>query len=70
MANFVKSTLDRERTKVAPMLKQKKVETRNKNAVKPIVKPTEPVKSENVSEGIKTIYLTERQVKFLKENNI
>lgn len=68
MAHFVKSTLDRERTKVSPVLKQKKVETRNKNAVKPTVKPTQPVKSENVSESIKIIYINENQINILNKN--
>ena len=67
MAHFVKSTLDRERTKVSPVLKQKKIETRNKNAVKPIVKPTQPVKSENVSENKKIIYVNENQINIINK---
>ena len=44
MANFARNTLNRERTQVEPVLKQKKVETRNKNAVKPNINPMKPIK--------------------------
>lgn len=47
MAMFVKNTLNRERTKVEPVAKQKKVETRNKNATKPTTSPTKPIKVGN-----------------------
>lgn len=65
MARFAKETLRRERNKVEPVLKKKKVETRNKNAVKPIEKPTEPVKPDNVTES-KIIYIKESQINALK----
>lgn len=41
-ANFVRDTLNKERNRVEPRLKEKKVQTRQKNSVKPIVKPTKP----------------------------
>ena len=44
MANFARNTLNRERSQVEPVLKQKKVETRNNNAVKPIINPMKPIK--------------------------
>ncbi len=44
MANFARNTLNRERSQVEPILKQKKVETRNKNAVKPNINPMKPIK--------------------------
>ena len=47
MAQFAHNTLERERTKVEPILKQKKVETRNKNATKPIVHPMKPIQLDN-----------------------
>jgi hypothetical protein len=47
MARFARDTLNRERTRVAPILKQEKVKTRNKNAVKPIIKPMKPIKLDN-----------------------
>ncbi len=43
MAMWVKNELNRERTKVEPISKQKKVETRNKNSIKPISNPTKPI---------------------------
>lgn len=70
MAHFVKDTLNKERTKVAPILKQKKVETRNKNELKPTVKPMKPMKlgtaDVNVHEG-KKIYIKENHLKVLLE---
>lgn len=65
MANFARETLRRERTKVLPVLKQKKVETRNKNSVKPVEKPTQPVKPDSVAESRK-IYISESQLITLK----
>lgn len=71
MASWVKNTLNRDRTKVEPVLKQKKVETRNKNAVKPTVAPMKPIEvgniSANVHEGKKIIYISEEQLNILKE---
>lgn len=49
MAHFAKETLNRERTKVAPVLKQEKIKTRNKNASKPTLKPMKPIKLDNGS---------------------
>ena len=43
MAMWVKNELNRARTRVEPISKQKKVETRNKNATKPIANPTKPI---------------------------
>lgn len=51
MAKFVRDSLNRERTKVAPTLKQKKVNTINKNMVKPIKMPTKPNNVENLRES-------------------
>lgn len=78
MENFVDDTLNRERTKVAPVLKQKKVETRNKNEVKPSIKPMKPLKLGNVDAhvheskiiketSVKKIYINEEQLKKLKD---
>ena len=53
MASFVRNTLNRERTKVEPILKQEKVKTRNKNAVKPIVNPIKPI---NLNNGVARIH--------------
>lgn len=47
MARFTRDTLNRERTRVAPVLKQEKIKTRNKNAVKPTIKPMKPIKFDN-----------------------
>ncbi len=47
MAHFVKDTLNAERRAVAPILKQEKIKTRNKNAVKPTIKPMKPIKLDN-----------------------
>jgi hypothetical protein len=47
MARFTRDTLNRERTRVAPVLKQEKIKTRNKNAVKPTIKPMKPIKLDN-----------------------
>lgn len=60
MANFVKKTLDNERNKVKETLKQQKTKTRNKNASKPIVKPTKPIKV-NENKTIK-IFINEKQI--------
>ena len=44
LENWVKTTLNRERTRVKPELSKKKAETRSKTPMKPPVKPTQPVK--------------------------
>lgn len=62
LAQFAKDTLNRERTKVKPILQKKKNATRQKNAPKPIKKPTQPVKTKNVNENKKNIYITEKQI--------
>ena len=71
MASFVNDTLRKERTKVEPVLKQKEVETRNKNAVKPTVAPMKPIEvgniTANVHENKKTIFISEYQLNVLKE---
>lgn len=78
MAHFAKDTLNKERTKVAPVLKQKKVETRNKNEVKPSIKPMKPLKLGNIDAhvheskiiketSVKKIYINEEQLKKLKD---
>lgn len=70
MAHFVKVTLNKERTKVAPVLKQKKVETRNKNELKPTLKPMKPIKLGNVDVNVhegKKIYIKENHLEVLKE---
>lgn len=70
MAHFVKDTLNKERTKVAPVLKQKKVETRNKNELKPTLKPMKPIKLGNVDVNVhegKKIYIKENHLEVLKE---
>lgn len=51
MASFVRNTLNKERNRVSPILKQKKVQTRQKNSIKPIVKPTDVVKPKNIHES-------------------
>ena len=66
------SILNRERTKVAPVLKQKKAETRNKNAAKVVKKPMKPIALDNgdsikMTEGKKTIYINESMLPFLLE---
>lgn len=61
MEIFVDDTLNRERTKVAPVLKQKKVETRNKNKVKPSIKPMKPLKLGNINANV-------HESKYLNEN--
>lgn len=72
MAMWVRNTLNRERTKVAPVLKQKKVETRNKNAIKPVANPTKPINVGNmvatVHENVKKIHITEEQLNLLKQH--
>ena len=71
MASFVNDTLRKERTKVEPVLKQKEVETRNKNAVKPTVAPMKPIEvgniTANVHENKKTIFISEEQLNVLRE---
>lgn len=52
MASFVKNKLNQERTRVAPILKQKKIDTRNKNQVKPTVKPMKLPSINNVKVNI------------------
>lgn len=52
MASFVKNKLNQERTRVAPILKQKKIDTRNKNQVKPTVKPMKVPSINNVKVNI------------------
>ncbi|MBR6515749.1 MAG: hypothetical protein IKT40_02720 [Bacilli bacterium] len=52
MAMFVRNTLNRERTKVEPVAKQKKVETRNKNATKPNANPMKPISVGNVTASV------------------
>lgn len=47
MARFTRDTLNRERTRVAPILKQEKIKTRNKNAIKPTINPLKPIKLDN-----------------------
>lgn len=61
MANFARNTLNRERSQVEPVLKQKKVETRNKNAVKPNINPMKPIKLDKGNVQI--------HENILKENN-
>mgnify|MGYP003290455309 CR=1 FL=1 len=72
MASWARNTLNRERTKVAPVLKQKKIETRNKNATKPVAKPMKPIEVGNINASIhesKKIYITEEQLNLLKKIN-
>ena len=52
MATFVHDTLRKERTKVEPIAKKEMVKTRNKNEVKPSLKPTKPVEVGDVSANI------------------
>ena len=52
LANFVNNTLQHERNKVEPVLKQKKVETRNKNKVKPTINPMKPIKVGNIEANV------------------
>lgn len=47
MANFARNTLNHERTKVEPVLKQEKVKTRNKNSLKPTATSTKPIQLNN-----------------------
>jgi hypothetical protein len=71
MAHFVKDTLNAERRAVAPILKQEKIKTRNKNAVKPTIKPMKPIKLDNgearIHENKKNIFISENQLKNLKK---
>jgi hypothetical protein len=71
MARFTRDTLNRERTRVAPVLKQEKIKTRNKNAVKPTIKPMKPIKLDNgearIHENKKNIFISENQLKNLKK---
>jgi hypothetical protein len=71
MARFAKETLDRERTKVEPVLKQKKVETRTKNALKPSENPTKPITVGNITANVheqRKVYISEKQAKLLIED--
>jgi hypothetical protein len=73
MAHFAKETLNKERTKVEPVLKQKKVETRNKNEVKPTIKPMKPIKLGNIEANVhesKKIYIHENQLNLLDLENV
>lgn len=62
MAHFTHDILNRERNKVKDVLKNKKIATRKQNAVKPIVKPTTPVKPEKIQENKKIIFINEKQL--------
>lgn len=73
MANFVRDTLRKERTKVKPTPLQKQVEDNNKpNTLKPPTKELKPVKignlEANVHESIKKVYVSENQLKLLAED--
>lgn len=48
MARFARETLNKERTKVEPTLKVEKEKNRNKNQLKPTIKPMKPVKLGNI----------------------
>jgi hypothetical protein len=71
MARFVKDTLDKERTKVEPILKQEKVKTRNKNKMKPSLATPSQIKVGNITaqvhESNKHIYITEEQLNLLND---
>ena len=59
MATFVRDTLRKERTKVEPIAKKEMVKTRNKNAVKPSLKPTKPIEVGNVTANVHESVLKE-----------
>lgn len=72
MANFARNTLNHERNKVEPVLKQEKVKTRNKNSMKPSTMSAKPIQLDNgmvrIHENVdeKHIIITENQLKKLK----
>lgn len=74
MARFVRTTLERERTRVADANAKEKEKTREKNAVKPTAEPLKPIKidgqdyhiHEDKESNTKKIYLTEKQLKRLQ----
>lgn len=72
MEQWVSNTLNRERTKVKPVLQQKKVATRNANSVKPTAAPTAPISVGNISATVhenkshKKIYIPENKIILLK----
>lgn len=71
MRQWVSDTLNRERTKVEPVLKQKKIETRNANATKPYVAPSKPISVGNITANVheshshKRIYIREDKIPLL-----
>lgn len=74
MERWVTDTLNRERTRVQPVLQQKKVATRNANSVKPTLSPTKPISIGDVSATVhennepKKLYIRESKI-FLLEND-
>ena len=69
MANFTSNLLKRERNKVEPILKQKEVETRNKNKLKPTKNPMKPIKVGNVEVNIKEDINTNKKI-YINENQL
>lgn len=80
LAQFVSNKLKSERNKVEPILKQKEVETRNKNKLKPPKSPMKPIKVGNVEVNIKEsisqknenidskkIYINENQLNIIQD---
>lgn len=70
MARFTRDTLNRERTKVAPILKQERVKTLEKNKVKPTKNPMKPIEIGNIEANVhenKKIYISSEQFNLLKE---
>lgn len=59
LAQFVSNKLKSERNKVEPVLKQKKVETRNKNKLKPPTNPMKPLKVNNMELNIRESLIKE-----------
>ena len=75
LAQFVSNKLKSERNKVEPILKQKEVETRNKNKLKPPKNPMKPIKVGNVEVNIRESLIKENDYyehpyyKYMEEYN-
>lgn len=69
MARFTHDLLNKERTKVKPVLKVEKEKNRNKNQLKPSITPMKPIKIGNIEANVhesKKIYIKEDQLNLLK----
>ena len=68
MANYVRNLLSQERNRVAPVLKQKKIQTRNKNQVKPVANPTKPISINSIKVNLEESYDIEEHPYYDKLN--